>query len=380
MAQNKIKIADLNASGTPSFTTYLRGDNSWATPAGGGLTSFYDIETYGAVGDDSTNNTTAIQNAINACDTAGGGVVLIPAKTYRTGPLTFTRKVEIRGVNKIFSVLKANTSGTLLSHVGAESLTGTTDFDIIKGPSVSNLVLEGNNVGTTGLNLEDTHNTNVVDVSIYHFTGSGFLNKGNTASTYTRCRAIENGTGFNFQPKTSSPVYANTTMPSNLVSMQDCVAFTNSVLGINYSGGCVLVLSGMTDIESNGTAGNAACGGIYVGAAKIAGGRYGLIQTGYLWMEDNRGGFQIKFDNVATEIQHCLINCYIDIGTNATYGIILGGTGAGYNILRTTGVVIESPGVLYGTGSNGLVYRLEANDYTFSGTFGAKWGVTWTNL
>lgn len=29
-------IADFSAAGTPSATTYLRGDNTWATPAGGG--------------------------------------------------------------------------------------------------------------------------------------------------------------------------------------------------------------------------------------------------------------------------------------------------------------------------------------------------------
>lgn len=30
-----VAIADLTATGTPSATTYLRGDNTWATPAGG---------------------------------------------------------------------------------------------------------------------------------------------------------------------------------------------------------------------------------------------------------------------------------------------------------------------------------------------------------
>ena len=34
---NVIVIADLTATGTPSATTFLRGDNAWATPAGGGL-------------------------------------------------------------------------------------------------------------------------------------------------------------------------------------------------------------------------------------------------------------------------------------------------------------------------------------------------------
>lgn len=35
-AAKLVAIADMSATGTPSATTYLRGDNTWATPAGGG--------------------------------------------------------------------------------------------------------------------------------------------------------------------------------------------------------------------------------------------------------------------------------------------------------------------------------------------------------
>lgn len=31
-----IPVTDIDATGTPSATTYLRGDGSWATPSGGG--------------------------------------------------------------------------------------------------------------------------------------------------------------------------------------------------------------------------------------------------------------------------------------------------------------------------------------------------------
>jgi polygalacturonase len=48
------------------------------------------VTTYGAVGDGTTNNTTAIQNALNAAKTAGGGTVEIPAASapYECGPIT----------------------------------------------------------------------------------------------------------------------------------------------------------------------------------------------------------------------------------------------------------------------------------------------------
>jgi hypothetical protein len=36
MADSAVGVAELSATGTPSGTTFLRGDNTWATPAGGG--------------------------------------------------------------------------------------------------------------------------------------------------------------------------------------------------------------------------------------------------------------------------------------------------------------------------------------------------------
>jgi polygalacturonase len=53
------------------------------------------ITTYGAVGNGTTDNTTAIQNTINACSTAGGGTVVVPTGVYLSGPLTLKSNVNI---------------------------------------------------------------------------------------------------------------------------------------------------------------------------------------------------------------------------------------------------------------------------------------------
>jgi hypothetical protein len=42
---NVIVLADLTATGTASSSTFLRGDNAWATPAGGGLTQLASFAT-----------------------------------------------------------------------------------------------------------------------------------------------------------------------------------------------------------------------------------------------------------------------------------------------------------------------------------------------
>lgn len=60
----------------------------------------FNILDYGAKGDGATKNTVAIQNALDACASAGGGTVLVPEGVYETGSL----------------LLHANTTLQLSSH------------------------------------------------------------------------------------------------------------------------------------------------------------------------------------------------------------------------------------------------------------------------
>ena len=55
----------------------------------------FDITHYGAVGDGKTLNTQAFAAAINACATAGGGRVTIPAGTYLTGPIVLKSHIDL---------------------------------------------------------------------------------------------------------------------------------------------------------------------------------------------------------------------------------------------------------------------------------------------
>ncbi len=67
--------------------------------SGGGL-PVYNVKTdYGAAGDGSTNDTTAIQNAINAAQSyQGGAIVYFPAGYYKiTAALTITKPVILQG-------------------------------------------------------------------------------------------------------------------------------------------------------------------------------------------------------------------------------------------------------------------------------------------
>ncbi len=53
----------------------------------------FNITAYGAVGDSLTNNTTAIQSAIDDCQKQGGGVVLVPSGVFMTGTIFLRDRV-----------------------------------------------------------------------------------------------------------------------------------------------------------------------------------------------------------------------------------------------------------------------------------------------
>lgn len=56
----------------------------------------FNIADYGAVGDGIAKNTEAFAKAIAACSDAGGGVVVVPAGVWLTGPITLKSNVNLR--------------------------------------------------------------------------------------------------------------------------------------------------------------------------------------------------------------------------------------------------------------------------------------------
>ncbi|MDE6693187.1 MAG: glycoside hydrolase [Muribaculaceae bacterium] len=55
----------------------------------------FDITEFGAVSDTTRLSTAAIQNAIDACSADGGGMVLVPAGSYKTGSLMLRSNVDL---------------------------------------------------------------------------------------------------------------------------------------------------------------------------------------------------------------------------------------------------------------------------------------------
>ena len=75
----------------------------------------FNVKGYGAKGDNLTDDTAAIQSAISACQSGGGGVVFLPSGNYRTTGLTVTGQgVVLQGTPQSTLIGASTTQWVLL--------------------------------------------------------------------------------------------------------------------------------------------------------------------------------------------------------------------------------------------------------------------------
>jgi Pectate lyase superfamily protein/Right handed beta helix region len=94
----------------------LAGPPGRAAAAETALTSYFDVSGYGAQGDGTTDDTAAIQAAIDAAQAAGGGVVFLPSGSFAVGStLRITASgVGIRGVGATSEILGTAVDGDII--------------------------------------------------------------------------------------------------------------------------------------------------------------------------------------------------------------------------------------------------------------------------
>jgi hypothetical protein len=141
----------------------------------------YNVKNYGAQGNGSTNDTSAVQAAINAASAAGSGTVYFPTSTgcYLVSSLTFYSHVNYLGQNR---------NVCIQSNSNSESIVNTPTSSAFTNANISYLTFQGNGTGNSGgacVNLVAPTNVTIENVTATKCAGDGFYITGYGANLAT---------------------------------------------------------------------------------------------------------------------------------------------------------------------------------------------------
>lgn len=192
----------------------------------------YNVKVFGAAGNGTTDDTTAIQNTINAAHTAGGGVVFFPPGTYKiTAALTVYTHISLAGSGSGVTDGSGGGGGTSVTEINQTStsldcLTGTDVYDF----SMSDITLNGPGSGT-GIGLElklstdgDTRYVTLKNVTSQNFGADGIKIDTLIVSFFQNVVCYGNG-GFGFN------LHASGTAAATSTTFTACWAHDNTSAG-----------------------------------------------------------------------------------------------------------------------------------------------------
>ena len=184
MADDAVGVADLAATGTPSSTTFLRGDNAWVTPTDTNTTySVQDgeLSQNNFTNDDHTklNNIEASADVTDATNVAAAGAVMTQyVHPNHSGDVTSTADgATVIGASKVI------TSMILDDNVTAAKLANSINTDIatgVTGNTTANAALPkaggamtGTITGFTSTGIDDNANANAITIDLSENVGIG---------------------------------------------------------------------------------------------------------------------------------------------------------------------------------------------------------------
>ena len=337
--------ASLAASSGSSLVGYTQpGVTAVARTVQARLRDVVSAKDFGATGDGSTDDTAALQAAINYA-VANGRDLYIPDGTYIVNQLTYNSTSyalmpSIYGSGRNQTIIKKKAGST----VGALLTIGSfaaTNF-------MANVTIEG--ITFDGLNSS----TSTYGVICYNFVRSRIVNcivkncnfgvyfQGGIASWLVDCVIISNRQGFTADSFASA---AGANWP-NYHILQRCIISDNTLWGVYFDNGRMLrVLD--CDVEGNGTTADTTTGGIRVGpdidSEDSGANPFGMIITN-TWLESNAGAAAI----VMLSGRNMIYNCNIVANVNAVYDIYA--EDCNYNLYESIITTSNSPSI-YETGS-----------------------------
>jgi hypothetical protein len=333
------------------------------------LPGYFNVKSYGALGDGSTDDTSAIQDAIDACDDGGGGVVWLPPGTYRVDNLSIPTQAPPSGFPDdvcLVSVMGAGRGSSILKSNGSNPILAINSGDFFRHSGFfAGFEVDGNSSASTGIQLYQGTCSDFRDLHIHHctkgidFTGSNTINARNLLLDY-------NGTGL-YATKTASG-------EPNLFNFNDVACINNTSWGMDWVYGSVINLIGC-GFEVNGTTANASTGAMRLTTSanngeKIIGSCKGC------YFERNKGGGSIILATAGAAGHFSIYDTLLAIFSGATDGDY--GVKVGSNItLITQGMSAFGHAVKDVSLDAGGVWRKGPSSYAETSSTGSGTVTTW---
>lgn len=139
-----------------------------------------NVKDFGAIGDGVTNDTVAMQAAIDACAAANGGIILLPNGTYLVSTLTLKANVTLSSLQGQFSYtnspcnIKSNGSGPVID----------TPVSAITTCAIIGIRIDGSSTASVGIRFRSVSYGRVAQCIIVNCLDQGILHSAGAACTF----------------------------------------------------------------------------------------------------------------------------------------------------------------------------------------------------